>query len=66
VKVLGFSPLFGKEGLGGDFITKTFYCNIIELFFCKIPLNPPFPKGEAKRRILSQSRQPALELKNAG
>jgi len=55
VKVLGFSSPLWKRGVGGDFIIKTFHCNINELLFCKIPLNPPFPKGEAKSRILSQS-----------
>jgi len=58
VKVLGFSSPLWKRGAGGDFITEIFYCNINELLFCKIPLNPPFPKGEAKSRILSQSLQP--------
>jgi len=42
VKVLGFSSPRWKRGAGGDFITKTFYCNINELLFCEIPLNSPF------------------------
>jgi len=40
VKVLSLAPPLWKRGARGDFITKTFYCNINELLFCKIPLNP--------------------------
>jgi len=54
-KVLGLAPLFGKEGLGEILLQITFHGNINELLFCKIPLNPPFPKGEARSRILSPS-----------
>jgi len=54
VKVLSLSPLFGKEGLG-EILLKNNSFNINGLLFCKIPLNPPFSKGEVKRRILSQS-----------
>jgi len=53
VKVLAFSPpLFGKEG--GGFYDKNKAFNINALSFYKIPLYPPFSKGEVIKRILSQ------------
>jgi len=47
-------PSLEKRGWG-RFYYKNNSFSINELLFCKIPLNPPFPKGEAKSRILSQS-----------
>jgi len=59
MKVLAFSPPLWKRGGWGRFYYKNNALNINGLLFCKIPLNPPFSKGEVKRRILSQSLKPA-------
>jgi len=59
VKVLAFRSPLWKRGVGGDFIKKIKPLLSMTLFFIKspsIPLYPPFPKGEVKSRILSQSR----------
>jgi len=42
----------------GRFYYKNNSFNINGLLIYKIPLYPPFPKGEVKKRILSQSLKP--------
>ena len=49
-----FIPLFSKEGLGEIWSIKKLLLNINNLWLNKIPLDPPFTKGEAKAIILSQ------------
>jgi len=55
VKVLAFSSPLWKRGVGGDFITKTIHLISMGYWIVKSPSTPPFPKGEVKKRILSQS-----------
>ena len=52
------ASLFGKEELGKIcYKNKAFDTSMFH--FYKIPLNPPFPKGEVKDRTLLQSPKPA-------
>jgi len=55
VKVLSFSAPLWKRGAGGDFIIKIIH--LISMSYCivKIPLNPPFSKGEIKDNTFTAS-----------
>jgi len=64
VKALAFSAPLWEAGAGEDFIIKK-TLNINMLPFYKIPLYPPFPKREAKNRILSQSLTLHFQVKTA-